>query len=119
MEEKKKLKPVVIIMAIFYLILGLANFIWGAAEGSRFYEFDNVLIKFIGMILIGSSIGAFYKLKAARVGFIVALSLSVIELFIGVPEGISMVEYIFMFVFAMIIYLPGLIYFSVSKEITK
>jgi len=115
MEIGRKLKLGVILFAILYLAIGLADLIGGSTTDSRFYIFDNLLIRFIGLILIISSIGIFFREQIARKGFIVALSLSIIEIFIGVPKDTPTIEFIMEIIIMLLVYVPGLVYFIVSK----
>lgn len=116
MENKKKVKIAVILFAILYLTIGLANLIDGAVADSRFYKFDDLLIRFIGLIFIVSSIGLFFKKEIGRKGVLLALSLSIAEIFIGVPQERITIEIITGGITMLILYVFGLVYFSASKN---
>ncbi|MBC8062441.1 MAG: hypothetical protein H7Y18_17490 [Clostridiaceae bacterium] len=49
-------------------------------------------------------------------GGIVALSLSIIDIFIGVSKEVNKVEFIMAISILLILYVPGLVYFSVFKN---
>lgn len=116
MDNKQKVRISVIFFAILYLGIGVGDLIGGASSDSRFYIFDTLLIRFIGLVLISSSIGLFFRKEIARKGIILALSLSIIEIFIGVPKEINTIELIVGIIVMLTIYVPGLIYFSASKN---
>lgn len=102
----------IIIFAILYCVIGVADLVGGATLDSRFYTFDNLLIKTIGAALIIISIGLFLRKEIARKGFIITLSLSIIELFIGIPQNVNTFEIIGECVISLLVYVPGIIYFS-------
>lgn len=77
----KNYKIPVIVFAILYLVIGLLNLIFGADVNSRFFYFDNLFVKFIGILLITSSIGLFLRKEIAKRGIIIALILSIIEIY--------------------------------------
>lgn len=112
----RKLEFQLFFFAILYLGIGVGDLIGGASSDSRFYIFDTLLIRFIGLVLISSSIGLFFRKEIARKGIILALSLSIIEIFIGVPKEINTIELIVGIIVMLTIYVPGLIYFSASKN---
>lgn len=116
MDKNQRVRIVVNFFAILYLGIGLGDLIGGASFGSRFYIFDDLLIRFIGFILMLSSIGLFFRKEISRKGIIIALSLSIVEILIGVPKEINTIELIVGIIIFLIIYVPGLIYFSVSKN---
>lgn len=116
MDNKRTFKISVILLAILYLAVGLGDLIGGASTDSRFYNFDNLLIKIIGVILIISSIGLLFKKEIARKGIIIALSLSLIEIFIGIPKNIYFVEFILGVMSMLIVYVPGIVYFIILKN---
>lgn len=116
MGNKGKGKIAVVLFGILYLLVGLGDLIGGAAADSRFYNFDNTLIRFIGLILIVSSIGVFLRKEIGRKGIILALSLSIIDIFIGVPKEVNRIEFIAAIIIMLIVYVPGLVYFSVLKN---
>ncbi|GAA0182120.1 hypothetical protein SH2C18_45530 [Clostridium sediminicola] len=111
MGKNKKSKIAVRLFAILYLIIGIGDLIGGSAQDSRFYNFDNIFIRIIGVILIVSSIGIFSKKEIARKGIIFALSLSIIEIFIGAPQDMNTFELIIGVIIMLILYVPGLMYF--------
>ncbi|AGK96980.1 hypothetical protein [Clostridium pasteurianum] len=111
----KNYKIPVIIFAILYLVLGLLDLISGADADSRFFYFDNWLIRFIGIVLIISSIGLFLRKEIARKGIIVALSLSLIEILIGIPRNMDITEFVIGLILFLILYVPGLLFF-ISPE---
>jgi hypothetical protein len=116
MKNNGKARISVILFAILYLIIGLGNLIGGAVAESRFYIFDNILIRIIGAVLIASSIGIFLRKEIARKGIIAALALSVIEIFIGIPRNFNTVEFIIGMIIMLIIYVPGIFFFSRPKN---
>lgn len=111
MGNNKKSRIAVLLFAILYLIIGIADLIGGSAQDSRFYNFDNIFIRIIGVILIVSSIGLFSEKEIARKGIIFALSLSIIEIFIGAPKDMNTFELIMGVTIMLILYVPGLVYF--------
>lgn len=111
----KNYKKPYIIFATLYLVIGLLDLIDGAADDSRFFYFDNFLVRFIALILVISSIGLFLKKEIARKGIIFALSLSLIEIFIGIPQNLSVTEIVVGLILLLMLYVPGLIYF-ISPE---
>ena len=52
-----------------------------------------------------------YEKEIARKGIIFALSLSLIEIFIGIPRNFSVTEIVVGLILLLILYVPGLIYF--------
>jgi hypothetical protein len=116
MKNNGKARISVILFAILYLIIGLGNLIGGAVAESRFYIFDNILIRVIGAVLIASSIGIFLRREIARKGIIAALALSIIEIFIGIPRDMNTVEVIVGIIIMLIIYVPGILFFSTPKN---
>jgi hypothetical protein len=115
MKNKKEVKLAVILFAILYLSQGLGYLIGGANTDIRFYNLDNLLIRFIGLIFILSSIGLFFRKEIARKGMILALSLSIVEIFIGVTKHIT-IDFIIGSISILIFCAPGLVYFSVLKN---
>ncbi|MHC1682547.1 MAG: hypothetical protein AB6733_06315 [Clostridiaceae bacterium] len=111
MENKRKTKKLVIVFAIFYLFIGLGDLISGAHPGSRFYVFDDFLLRFIGIIFITSCIGLFFKKEIARKGILLALVLSILEVFIGVPQNVIDLIIIVGYIIAFLIFVPGIFYF--------
>jgi len=113
----KNYKISYIIIVILYLVIGLINLIDGAGLDSRFFYFDNLLVKFNGIILIISSIGLLFKKEIARKGIVVALSLCLIEMSIGVPQNMEITDLVFAFIFLLIVYVSGLLYFGLPESI--
>lgn len=115
-DNEQEIKIGVVLFAIFYLLIGSGALIKGASSDSRFYIFDDLLIKFTGIVLILSSIFLFSRKEIARKGIVFGLSLTIIEVFIGVPKEIDTIELIMYIIILLIICVPGLIYFSISKN---
>lgn len=113
---ENKVNKRIIIFGLLYLAIGLADLIGGSSTDSRFYPLDNAFIRFIGLILTISSIGLFLKKEIARKGIIVALILSLVEIFIGVPLEINSLEVGIGIILMLLLYVPGLIYFSGYKQ---
>ncbi|MDF2607136.1 MAG: hypothetical protein K0S34_1331 [Bacillales bacterium] len=116
MENKQKVKISVILFGVFYIINGLGYLIWGATTDSRLYIVDDLLVRFIGLALILSSVGLFFRKEIARKGIIIALSLAIIETFIGIPKEIDKLEFTIVIVFILIMCVPGLAYFTALKN---
>ena len=116
MNNNKLIVPP-ILFAILYCVIGLLDLVYGATPDSRFYIFDNLFIKTIGAALIIISISLFLKKEIARKGLIITLSLSIIELFIAIPESLNTFDMILGFIIGLLIYVPGIVYFS--KPSTK
>jgi hypothetical protein len=111
--QKDKPKVAVVLFSIFYILLGLALLFNGADPDSKFYLFDDILVRFIGLMLIISSIGLLYKKEIARKVIIVTLLLAIIEVFIAIQN-----EFILVGIIISIFYIPGLVYFSVFANKT-
>jgi hypothetical protein len=106
----KKVKKSTIVFAILYLVIGLADLIGGASSDSSFYIFDDILVRFIGLTLVISCLALFFKKSSGRKGVIVALIMSILEIFIGIPKDMSLVEIIIGVIIMLIAYVPGLVY---------
>jgi hypothetical protein len=85
----KKLKKLAIIFSIMYIFLGVSELIWGSDPSSKFYFYDNILVRIGGAVLLISSIGILLKKDAARKGMLAAFILHIIELVIGIPANAS------------------------------
>lgn len=115
-NNKQEIRIEVVLFAILYLLIGSGGLIKGSAPDSRFYIFDDLLVRFTGIILILSSILLFSRKEIARKGIILGLSLTIIEVFIGAPKEIDTIELLIYIIIVSIICVPGLIYFSISKN---
>lgn len=111
MSNDKTYKIFIILFGVLYLIIGLGYLVGGASPDSRFFMLDNLLIRVIGALLIASSIGVLLKKEIARKGIIAGLILSIIEIFIGIPRDINIIEFISGVWIMMVLYVPGLVYF--------
>jgi uncharacterized membrane-anchored protein len=91
--DNKKPRIGVIIFAALYIVIGLGNLVTGASTDSRFYVFDNILVRIIGALLVISGIGLLFRKEIARKGIIAALALGIIEIFIGIPTSFNIFEF--------------------------
>ncbi|MEQ8155082.1 MAG: hypothetical protein ABRQ25_09415 [Clostridiaceae bacterium] len=112
----KNNKITFIMFTTLYLVLGALYLIGGADPDSSFYYFDNLLVRFIGTTFIISGIGLFFKKEIARKGIISALILSLIEIVIGVPQNVGVVELNAEVIFLLILFIPGLMYYTSIKD---
>lgn len=112
----KNSKITFIMFTTLYLVLGALYLIGGADPDSSFYYFDNLLVRFIGTTFIISGIGLFLKKEIARKGIIFALILSLIEIVIGIPQNVGVVELNIEVIFLLILFIPGLMYYTSLKD---
>ncbi len=112
----KNYKVPVVIFAVLYSVIGLLNLFYGADAASRFFYFDNLLLRFDGLVLLISGIGLLVKKEIARKGIIAGLILSLIEVAIGVPQNSSAAEVVLGVIFFLILYVPGLLYFAFPES---
>jgi hypothetical protein len=107
-ELMKNLKTTTIVFSILYLFIGAADLIWGAMPESRFFFYDNIIVRLAGAVLLISTIGILLQKEVARKGVLAALILHLIDLIIGVPVDYSNAEIVGGVVFALISYAPML-----------
>jgi hypothetical protein len=116
MGDKSSIKKIVIFISFLYLFIGLGFLIGGASTDSRFYVIDDLLVRMNGLILTVSCIGIFFRKDIARKGLIMALILSLIEIFIGIPQNTSIRDLVTQIIIMLWLYVPGLIFFINPKQ---
>lgn len=112
----KNLNKTTIMFSILYLLIGSQYLITGAVPSSRFFFYDNIIVRLGGAILLSSSIGILLQKKLARKGILAALILLIIDLVIGIPFDYSTSEIVGVIIFSLLLYIPGMLFLSFPES---
>ena len=112
----KNLNKPTIIFSILYILIGAQYLIMGVLPSSRFFFYDNIIVRLGGAILLISSIGILMQKELARKGILAALILLLIDLIIGIPVDYSTNEIIWFIIFALLLYIPGILFLAFQES---
>jgi hypothetical protein len=112
----KNLNKPTIIFSILYILIGAQYLIMGVVPNSRFFFYDNIIVRLGGAILLISSIGILLQKELARKGILAALLLLIIDLVIGIPVDYSTKEIVWFIIFALLLYFPGMLFLAFPES---
>jgi hypothetical protein len=112
----KNLNKPTIIFSILYILIGAQDLIMGAVPSSRFFFYDNILVRLGGAVLLISSIGILMQKEMARKGILIALILLIIDLIVGIPVDYSSSEIVAGYISSLILYIPGMLYLAFPES---
>jgi hypothetical protein len=112
----KNLNKPTIIFSILYILIGAQDVLMGVVPSSRFFFYDNIIVRLGGAVLLISSIGILMQKEFARKGIIAALILLIIDLVIGMPVDYSTSQIIGGIIFSLLLYIPGMLFLSFPES---
>lgn len=102
-KRNKSIKVIIIIIAAVYIFIGLLGIIGGADSQSKYYFYDNILIRVVGLLFILASIGLILRKPFARKMVIILNIISILEIILTIDIAKSTT--VDMFSFLIIIFL--------------